>query len=62
MRQLKDFRISARETDFVLELLDEDGETVAFAAEPDRVEAIIEALDELLGDDEDAEAYQKPLG
>lgn len=64
MRQLTSFKISARADDFVLLVEGDDGETVSFAAAPEQVESIIEALDELLGEDDedDAETYQKPLG
>lgn len=69
MRQLAKFSISVRETDFVLHLEDDAGEALDFAASPEQLDAVIDALDELLSDDdemfeveEDASTYQKPLG
>lgn len=70
MRQLTRFSISVREEDFVLHLEDDAGEATEFAASPEQLDAVIDALDELLseneeeifGADEDAETYQKPLG
>lgn len=70
MRQLARFSISVRETDFVLHLEDEAGETLEFAASPEQLDAVIDALDELLseneeevfGVEEEGPTYQKPLG
>jgi len=69
MRQLAKFSISVREEDFVLHLEDDAGEALDFAASPDQLDAVIDALDELLSDNEeellgvgDDETYQKPLG
>lgn len=70
MRQLAKFSISAREEDFVLHLEDDAGETLEFAASPEQLDAVIDALDELLSENEEelfefeegGPAYQKPLG
>ena len=70
MRQLAKFSISVREEDFVLHLEDDAGGSVDFAAAPEQLDAVIDALDELLSDNEEdlfevedeAPLYQKPLG
>ena len=70
MRQLAKFAISVREEDFVLHLEDEAGEGHDFAASPEQLDAVIDALDELLSENEEelfevedeAPTYQKPLG
>lgn len=69
MRQLAKFSISVREEDFVLHLEDDGGEAIDFAASPEQLDAVIDALDELLSENEedlfeveDGETYQKPLG
>ncbi len=67
MKTLASFSISVREEDFVLHLVDDTGQTTEFATPPEQLDAIIDALDELLSeadedDDEDGEIYQKPLG
>ena len=71
MRQLAKFSISVREEDFVLHLEDDAGQAVDFATSPEQLDAVIDALDELLADneeelfeieDDDAPTYQKPLG
>lgn len=71
MQQLAKFSISVREEDFVLHLVDDVGQAHDFAASPEQLDAVIDALDELLAeneedlfevDDEDGPTYQKPLG
>jgi acyl-CoA reductase-like NAD-dependent aldehyde dehydrogenase len=69
MRQLAKFSISVREEDFVLHLVDDAGEASEFAASPEQLDAVIDALDELLSENEeelfeveDGDTYQKPLG
>ncbi|HEY8570979.1 hypothetical protein [Phenylobacterium sp.] len=70
MRQLAKFSITVREEDFVLHLADDSGETIEFAASPEQLDAVIDALDELLSENEEdlfevedeGETYQKPLG
>lgn len=69
MRQLSGFNISPRETDFLLRLEDDAGEATEFACSPEQLDLMIDALDELLSEDDDAfevdegaETYQKPLG
>lgn len=70
MRQLAKFSISVREEDFVLHLEDDTGQAVDFAASPEQLDAVIDALDELLSEneeelfevDDDGPTYQKPLG
>lgn len=54
MRQLAKFTITVRAEDFVLHLVDDAGETHEFATSPEQLDAVIDALDELLADgDED---------
>jgi hypothetical protein len=70
MRQLAKFSISVREQDFVLHLEDDTGAAHDFAASPEQLDAVIDALDELLSEneeelfayEEEGETYQKPLG
>ncbi|RAK60946.1 hypothetical protein DJ021_14570 [Phenylobacterium hankyongense] len=70
MKQLARFSISVREEDFVLHLEDDAGETLEFAASPEQLDAVIDALDELLSENEEelfevedgSPTYQKPLG
>ena len=68
MRQLAKFSISVREEDFVLHLVDDAGEAADFACAPEQLDNVIDALDELLSENEEfdeedaAETYQKPLG
>ena len=70
MRQLAKFSITVRETDFVLHLEDDAGEALDFAASPEQLDTVIDALDELLSENEedafevedDGPSYQKPLG
>jgi hypothetical protein len=53
MRQLARFAISVRESDFVLHLEDDLGETLELAASPEQLDAVIDALDELLSENEE---------
>jgi hypothetical protein len=53
MRQLAKFSISIREEDFVLHLEDDAGDKVDFAASPEQLDAVIDALDELLAEAEE---------
>ncbi|MDB5443381.1 MAG: hypothetical protein JWP73_1757 [Phenylobacterium sp.] len=53
MRHLARFAISVRADDFVLHLEDEAGEKMDFAASPDQLDAVIDALDEMLTENED---------
>ncbi|MGA0604768.1 hypothetical protein ACO2Q0_02105 [Phenylobacterium sp. VNQ135] len=53
MRQLAKFAISIREEDFVLHLEDDAGEKMDFAASPEQLDAVIDALDELLAEAEE---------
>ena len=54
----------------MLHLEDDAGEALDFAASPEQLDAVIDALDDLLSDNEeetfeiedDAPTYQKPLG
>ena len=70
MRQLAKFSISVREEDFVLHLEDDAGGATDYAASPEQLDAVIDALDELLSEneedlfeaDEESPSYQKPLG
>jgi lipase chaperone LimK len=54
MRQLSRFAISVRADDFVLHLQDEAGEKMDFVATPDQLDAVIDALDEMLSENEEA--------
>jgi hypothetical protein len=70
MKQLARFSISVREEDFVLHLEDDSGQKTEFAASPEQLDAVIDALDDLLSENEedlfevedDEPTYQKPLG
>lgn len=71
MRKLTNFTITVREEDFVLHLEADGIETLEFATPPEQLDAIIDALDEILSEAEEAEeddetdgaeSYQKPLG
>ena len=68
MKQLARFAITVREEDFVLALVDDTGQTTEFATSPEQLDLVIDALDELLSENEEfdeedaAETYQKPLG
>jgi hypothetical protein len=72
MRQLAKFAISIRDEDFVLHLEDDAGEKMDFAASPEQLDAVIDALDELLAeaeedvfevdDDDDDEADEDEAG
>ena len=68
MRKLTKFSISVREEDFVLHLEADGVETLEFATAPEQLDAIIDALDDLLSEaDEDdmpeiSDSYLKPLG
>ena len=68
MRKLTKFSITVREEDFVLHLEADGGETLEFATPPEQLDAIIDALDDLLSEaDEDdepeiSESYLKPFG
>jgi hypothetical protein len=53
MKQLARFAISVRADDFVLHLEDEAGERMDFAASPEQLDAVIDALDELLSENEE---------
>lgn len=53
MRQLSRFAISVRADDFVLHLEDAAGEKMDFAATPDQLDAVIDALDEMLSENEE---------
>ncbi len=53
MRQLAQFSISVRDTDFVLHLQDDAGEALDFAATPEQLDAVIDAIDDLLSENEE---------
>ena len=53
MQQLAKFAIEVRETDFVLTLEDEAGQATQYSATPEQLDAVIDALDELLSEDEE---------
>lgn len=70
MKQLTRFSIDVRDEDFLLTLEDDSGQKHEFAASPEQLDAVIDALDELLSENEeelfevedDGPTYQKPLG
>jgi len=59
MRQLVGFDIAVRETDFLLRFEDEAGEGVEFACSPEQLDLMIDALDQLLSQDDDAFAVDE---
>lgn len=62
MKQLTRFSISDHEGDqFLLRLEDDSGETVEYLASPEQIDAVIEALDDLLSDFEE-EVFEVQFG
>lgn len=57
MKQLANFAIVVRETDFVLRLTDSGGDVVEFASSAEQLDQVIDAFNDLMveGDDEAAE-------
>jgi hypothetical protein len=53
MRHLARFAISPRDEDFVIRLEDEAGEKLEFCASPEQLDAVIDALDEMLTEHEE---------
>jgi hypothetical protein len=53
MQQLAKFAIEVREEDFVLTLEDETGQATEYSATPEQLDAVIDALDELLSEGEE---------
>ena len=53
MHQLAKFAIEIRDEDFVLHLEDENGQATEFSATPEQLDAVIDALDELLSEGEE---------
>lgn len=53
MRQLARFAIAPRDEDFVIRLEDEAGEKIEFCASPEQLDAVIDALDEMLNEHEE---------
>ena len=47
MKQLAKFTIDIRENDFVLSLVDDDGEVTEFATSVDQLDQIIDAINDL---------------
>jgi hypothetical protein len=69
MRTLTKFSITVREEDFVLQLVDDTGQSTDFVTSPEQFDAVIDAFDEILSendedleDEDDAPTFQKPLG
>lgn len=68
MRTLAKFSITVREEDFVLQLVDDTGQSTDFVTSPEQFDAVIDAFDEILSendedlDEDDAPVFQKPLG
>ena len=55
MRQLAKFSIEVREEDFVLTLVDDAGDNADYATSPEQLDLIIDALDELLTEEDQFE-------
>ncbi len=55
MRQLARFNISVRETDFLLEITDDAGQVTELSATADQLDMVIDALNDLVGEEGDAE-------
>jgi hypothetical protein len=53
MQQLAKFAIEVRAEDFLLTLEDEAGNATQYSATPEQLDAVIDALDELLSDGEE---------
>jgi hypothetical protein len=53
MRQLAEFALEVRETDFVLRLTDDSGEVVEFASSAEQLDLVIDAFNDLLADETD---------
>jgi polyribonucleotide nucleotidyltransferase len=53
MKQLTNFTIEIRETDFVLRLTDEDGEVVEFASSAEQLDRAIDAFNDLMAEAEE---------
>jgi hypothetical protein len=62
MRQLSGFDITARETDFLLRFEDEKGEAVEYACSPEQLDLMIDALDDLLSEDDEAFEIEDEAG
>lgn len=61
MRQLVKFAITVRETDFVVHVTDETGAVIDFEASTEQMDGVIEALNDLLTEeDEDAAGMEGP--
>ncbi len=48
MKQLTKFTIDIRATDFVIRLVDDEGDVTEFATSADQLEQIIDTLDDLV--------------
>lgn len=53
MKTLTKFEISIRESEFVLHLHDDEGQTSDYIASPEQLDALIEALDDMLSENEE---------
>jgi hypothetical protein len=53
MKQLAKFSIDIRENDFVLTLVDNDGEVTEFATSVDQLDQVIDAINDLVASSED---------
>jgi hypothetical protein len=53
MNQLAKFAIEVRDEDFVLHLEDQNGHSTQYSATPEQLDAVIDALDELLSEGEE---------
>lgn len=51
MKQLANFAIEVRETDFVLRLTDDNGGVTEFASSAEQLDQVIDAFNDLMTDD-----------
>jgi cell fate (sporulation/competence/biofilm development) regulator YlbF (YheA/YmcA/DUF963 family) len=53
MKQLAKFSIDIRENDFVLRLIDDEGDVTEFATSVDQLDQVIDAINDLVASGED---------
>jgi hypothetical protein len=52
MKQLANFTIEVRATDFILRLTDDEGEVVEFSSSAEKIDQVIEAFNDLMAEAE----------
>lgn len=69
MPKLSQFRVRPDGEDFIMEIEDEQGQTLKISATAEQLDTIIDALDDILSENEEeafevggGQTYQKPLG